>query len=486
MRRSAKPLAPLRRAKSPVAVALAGACVVWLPACESYTRRPLDVALTREHFAARDPSGLDARGFAERLARAEGAPLDGFDASDGLTLAEAEPVALVFNRELRVARLEADVSRAGAENAGRWEDPTLGVDVERILSGVADPWVVAGTVGLTIPVSGRLGVERARADAHYLAVLERLGASEWATRSAVREMWVEWSAQVIRAELAEELCQRIGRVASLAEGQEAAGVLSRIDERLLRVELGSAEAEAVLARGRLKELELQLRDLLGLTPDAPVRLVSSIRYEPRYARADDLLSLLEARNAELAALRAEYEVAEQSLRLEVRRQYPDVQIGPGVGIDQGDERVLLGVRLPVPLWNQNRLGVAQATSHREVARGRFESAYEQLVSRVAISRSRFESARAARELLESRVVPLADEQDAEVRRVAELGRVDPLLLLQTIRTQHDLRSRLVDARAAESIEAIRLDELIGPPSTTPSDASRVPAGSATPTEGGSR
>jgi hypothetical protein len=60
-------------------------------------------------------------------------------------------------------------------------------------------------------------------------------------------------------------------------------------------------------------------------------------------------------------------------------------------------------------------------------------------------------------------VPLADEQEADIRRVAALGRVDPLLLLESLKTQYAAKVRLVDARANESIGAVRLDELIGPP-----------------------
>ena len=80
------------------------------------------------------------------------------------------------------------------------------------------------------------------------------------------------------------------------------------------------------------------------------------------------------------------------------------------------------------------------------------------------------------------LVPLADEQDADVRRVAELGRVDPLLMLQAIKSQYDAKVRLVDARAAEATGGIRLDELIGPPTASPPFP--VPPASQSPPEGG--
>jgi outer membrane protein, heavy metal efflux system len=452
-----------RPARMLAALALAG---LW--GCQSYERRPLDLAMVREQWLSRSPADETARQFADRLALAEGHGAVGeFDPSDGLTLAEAEPVALVFNRELRLARLEANVVRATADHAGSWEDPVLGVDIERVVSGVAEPWTVLGSVGLTLPVSGRLAAERARAGAEYAAELRRIAAREWATRAALRELWIEWTAQEHRSRMVSRLVDRLRTVAELAGRQEQAGLMSRVDARVFAVELAGAEAERIAAAARARELELRLRDVMGLSPGAPVQLVGSLAYTPRQSDPTMWRGMMETGSAELDALREEYEAAEHSLRREVRGQYPDLTASPGYGTDEGERRVLLGLNLPIPLWNRNRAGIAEATAAREAARGRFESAYEALASKLAVAQVRFESGRAAREAVESRLVPLADEQDAEVRRVAELGRVDSLLLLQAIRSQHEAKVRLVDARAAEAVGAIRVDELLGPPALLP-------------------
>lgn len=448
-----------------------GALVLLMSGCRSYERCPLDIDAVREAWLARSPSDESARLYAERLALAEGDAAGVFDHIDGLTLAEAEPVALVFNRELRVARLESGVSRAGAEHAGQWEDPVAQVDIERIVSSVAEPWIVAGTIGLTIPLSGRLEVEKQRASAEYAAALQRLAAKEWAVRAALRELWIAWSAHSHLARLAEELVDRLRHVSDLADRQERAGVMSRIDARLFRVELARSEAEWIAARARARELQWQVRDLIGLAPDAPLGLVETLAFEGRRVNAGCSLDSLERGNLELAAVRAEYEVAEQTLRREVREQYPDLVIGPGYGTDEGTERVVLGLQLPIPLWNRNQQGVAEAEASRQLARGRFESTYERLASRLAIAWSLCESSRAVREAIETRVVPLADEQDIEVRRVAELGDVNPLLLLEAIKGRHGAKVRLVEARASEAIGSIRLDELIGPPGVASAEPS---------------
>jgi outer membrane protein, heavy metal efflux system len=454
--------------RAALAVLLA-ALTVAAGGCQSYERKPLDLETTRAAWLTRSPADPSIREFAAALDRAEsGTGLADFNPVDGLTLAEAEAVALVFNPDLRQARLEANVTRTTAAHAGLWQDPVLGVDLERIVSsaGGTNPWIVGSTIGITIPISGRLEAEKARAGAELAAQLDRVAAREWATRSALRELWVEWSAAQVLAEVAEELIARLRDVAALADRQEKAGSMTRVDARLFRVELAGREADLIATTARVKELELQLRALLGLASETPLTLVPTLTFAARTTNVDELRPLLESSNPELAAVRAEYEVSEQLLRTEVRKQYPDLTIGPGYGTDQGDNRVLLGVSLPIPLWNRNQQGVAQASAQREVARGRFETTYEQLSSKLAIALTRYESGKAQRALIESSVVPLADEQEAEVRRVASLGRVDPLLLLESLKTLYAAKVRLVEARAAESVGAARLDELIGPPSPT--------------------
>jgi outer membrane protein, heavy metal efflux system len=452
-----------------------------LTGCESYERKPLDLDATRTAWLSRSPEDPTVREFAAALDRADGgSQAEGFDPSNGLSLVEAEAVVLVFNPDLRQARLEANVTRATAAHAGLWQDPALGVDLERIVSGAggANPWVAGSTIGITIPISGRLEAEKARAGADLAAELDRVAAKEWATRSALRELWVEWSAARVRAEVTEELIARLRDVASLADRQEKSGSMTRIDARLFRVELAGREADLIAMAARVKELELQLRAMLGLAPETALTLVPSVTFAARTTSADELRPLLDSSNPELAAVRAEYEVAEQSLRTEVRKQYPDLTIGPGYGTDQGDNRVLLGLSLPIPLWNRNQQGVAQASAEREVARGRFETTYEHLASKLAIALTRFAAGKAQRAIVESSVVPLADEQEADVRRVAALGRVDPLLLLESLKTQYAAKVRLVDAKASESIGAVRLDELIGPaiPAAAPTGPSApVPA-----------
>ena len=104
--------------------------------CQKYSPHPLDLPAHREAWLARTPGAEPVRALAERLNTS--ATSNAFDPSDGVTLAEAEIVALVFNLDLRMARLRAGVARAVAEHAGVWSDPVFSLDALRITESAED------------------------------------------------------------------------------------------------------------------------------------------------------------------------------------------------------------------------------------------------------------------------------------------------------------------------------------------------------------
>ncbi len=134
-----------------------------------------------------------------------------------------------------------------------------------------------------------------------------------------------------------------------------------------------------------------------------------------------------------------------------------------MGTEDGDTRVLLGVSLPIPLWNRNQRGVAEAEALRETARVEYEFGVESLVSRLASSEVRAAAVAEQRRELEDTIVPLVDEQYSDIERIARAGDFNVLLTLEALVRRHETKIRLIDARLQESLAGAEIDELIGPP-----------------------
>ena len=186
-----------------------------------------------------------------------------FDLSDGLSPAEGEVLALFFNPDLRLARLDAGVALATFETAGLWEDPQFGFDGAEILSP-SGPFEYGLALSFTVPVSGRLGVEKDRAASAYEAELRRIVDVEWSTRAAVRSAWTSWATAVERLRLLREVIVQVERIAAITDRLESVGELTRVEARLLRAELVEKRAEVLRAELEEARARFTLLGLMGL------------------------------------------------------------------------------------------------------------------------------------------------------------------------------------------------------------------------------
>ena len=436
--------------------------ILALAGCQRYQPQPLDAAAHQSAWRERSPAHDDVRAFAQRLAESGGSSSQ-YDPADGLTLAEAELVALVFNPELRVERARVSVAQANATFAGQWEDPVFSLDLLRIVESVPEPWILGTSLGFTIPISGRLATEKSRAAFEQQAALFRAAEREWEMLSDLRSLWLEWSSARMQSEVAVESVQRLQRIAEMTNRLEEVGEIPRIESRLFSIEAVTQASEARALDARAEDLELKIKSVLGLRPEAAVMLEPLLAVEP----AEGSEELMTEANPTLAVARAEYEVAERTLEREIRKQYPDLVIGPAYENEDDQSRIGFSGSLPIPLLNRNQGGIAEAQAQREVARAEFEAKYEHLVHQLARAHREHELLMQARIELETTLIPLVEDQLRDAERMIELGELNSLIQLESVVRRADAKAKLIEARERESQAASRIRWLIGPAASPP-------------------
>ncbi len=429
--------------------------------CQSYEAKPLDMKAYAIRWEARDLAGETVFEFVNKLAALdEGAAV--FDPSDGLTLREADAVALCFNPQLRTARARAQVPLAGARTAGLWDDPSLEGGLLRILDSVDDPWVFEIGVPITIPLSGRLRAEKEAAWAEYGSAWRTVAVAEWQLLQDLRSRWQRWSAAQQRAEAVRDYVTRLGRVTEIADKLVKAGELKPTDARLFHIDRAQRRADLQQLDWSAKRQRIELMAMLGLVPEAPVDLLPALAAPaielPENERRPVLLG-----HPRMALVRADYEVAEKTLNTEIRKQYPDLTLGPVFESDAGQSRIGFGFGLfPIPIWNRNQRGIAEATAARDGARAEAEAAYQALTSELALGEARLAAGQAFRQSLMEDVTPLIDTQLEEMRKLIELGELDVLLLQQILQRSLTTKLRIVDAALEEALATTVLQSLLEP------------------------
>lgn len=459
---------------------LACGSALLMAGCASYRPTPIDPAVLAEVWQDLDQRGATEQVRAAVAASAAPSAVTGFDLADGIDLVEAEAAALFFNPAIRATRLQSGVPAAEARHARLWEDPELGIDGEYLLADVDDPLVLGGSIGITIPLSGRRGAAARLAAARLAASELAVWGAEWALLSELRQAWLELAGRRARIALLERAETELARLVGLAPHFRAAQAVTVVDERLLRIQQLRVRDARLQAQARVARQRLAILALIGLHPAQEWRLRATWEELPTFAPVDAAQVLAETLDhPQLRQVMAAYQVAERQLALEVRKQYPDLRFGLGGGSDEGEAVVLFGLGLvPIPLWNANRAAIAGARAERAVAGVEIEAALQELTHRFAAAGQAHQVAAARLALLEQELAPLVDQQVTDARRLTGLGQLDLFLLADALEQARQVRLELLDARLALSAAALAQQTLVGP--SIPMAVTGSAAGAAAP------
>lgn len=281
---------------------------------------------------------------------------------------------------LAAARQQVNVARAVLVGAGRFPNPTLDLGREQVFT--PDGPTEQNRLGLqaVLPLAGRLGLERARAEAGVAAAAARAEAAVFALESGFREIFMRaWGAEA-RSSVLEEAISAYERLEKVVAARHRAGEIAGYE--LMRVRLGRAAVESSWqdVRSEAARERARLAGELGAPIGGPLAAapIASVPAGPV------IVDLALARKPELLALAAERRAAEAALALGERLRWPDPELA--VGFKQTNEPTVrglgytAGLLLPLPMFThgQGERALAEAELARieaeaEAARSRLEA-----------------------------------------------------------------------------------------------------------------
>ncbi|MBL6720475.1 MAG: TolC family protein [Planctomycetes bacterium] len=284
--------------------------------------------------------------------------------------------------------------------------------------------------------------------------------AEWRVQREVRIAWVEWSACAAELAVEGELVTQLAGLSASADGLLDRGELSAPEAALFQLVLAEAAADLAALRGACEGARLRLLGELGLHPSAAVELVPldlTARMAPPVFETVD-----ERGHPRLQHLEARYEEAEQGLRLALARQLTDPLVGPMFESDGGQLRWGLTLGWTLPLFNGNQLGIAQARAARDRARTELEVEREALEVERASRRAELQGLLGQHEMLATGLLPAAERQLVEATRLAGLGELSSVALLECVERGRQARLARVAASRRQAHEEAHLTWAMGP------------------------
>lgn len=342
-----------------------------------------------------------------------------------------------------------------------------------------------GSIGFSIPLGGRL----ARQDELNDAIAEVARIDGLARH---RELYLSlrsrYTALVIaraRERMQESIAEGARQTVDAARQLVNAGAATAVDLALFELEHSRTIARQLQAEQETVAAESTLSEMIGVhaklfrnigedaLPNLPVKIPNE----------KDLRDLLVTHHPKLGRLRAKYEAAERSLRLEVAEQYPDFQFGPSYNAETGERRTVLGLTLglELPLFDRNQQAIAQATRRREEVRVQYEAAANRALAKLEGAYRFVEIAERRQRLLKEQIAPRAAASIRIARESLSAGSGDAIRFLDATRSQRAIRVEILEAELESRRAWASLEQAVGYllmtfPSETLGNAAKHPEG----------
>lgn len=406
------------------------------------------------------------------------------DQTNGMTADEAVAFALENNGEFAAARKEIEAARALVKQARLRPNPSVEFSRQEQIGGSDNDTMIAGNLPLELGGRRRTRINVAEAE---LSVREKeVTNRERLLAAEVRAKFGEALAQTLKLKLVEDLLETAVGGYRLVQARVAEGKTAPLEENMTLVEVNRLRSVRETEAGKTEIAFLELRNLLGMKPEEPIRLRGDFKdllapLPPVFEATEQALrerpDLLGVRAMETLAT-AQIEQARAAGRLDASASlgYGRNNFGfPVSGItDTGQLRPVqdvfhslrFGITLEIPVRNRNQGAIEAAVANLSAAERRREFAELTIRREVAAAFTRYQSAARAMEIFRVGVRDQANANLGVVRQTYELGARNLIDYFVEQRRFIELENEFIDAQLAvyqarvEILRATNAPELI--------------------------
>ncbi len=282
--------------------------------------------------------------------------------------------ALAENPEIQFYQAEIEAARGAQRQAGEWRNPELAGEIgakRAVGDGLDAAGIVwAASVQQTFDWPGRASLRKSIANRQVKLADQGLDQFRASLAAAVRQKAFALLAAQKKQQAAAAVAARGAELVATLVQREPAGVTPLLETRAVEASVLALKRRETEAAKEALSTRLALNQLRGRMLAEPVTIAETKLPLPPLPPVAELLKLSGTHNFELRQRETELEQQGFQVRLARNEVWPSITAGPVVEQENAGEqetRATLAVSLPLPLWNQNRGGVAIAKAREQQA-----------------------------------------------------------------------------------------------------------------------
>ena len=244
------------------------------------------------------------------------------------------------------------------------------------------------TFDLPLETAGKRAKRMAEAKDVSQSAWWSLITTAWQIRSGVRAGLLNFTVAGHRDALLRKQLAAQEQTEKLLQQRFDVGEISRPDLATAQIALNKTRLDASDAQTQFANARSQLAQALGVGTAALDGLNLAFDFS---VRAPQELTSTEARRiallgrSDIRGTLADYAAAQDDLRLQIAKQYPDLHLGPGYAWNSGnagDNEWSLGLTLELPILDQNQGPIAEAKARRELAAAQFAALQAKVIGEI--------------------------------------------------------------------------------------------------------
>lgn len=382
-----------------------------------------------------------------------------------LTLDAALQTALRQNPLLRAAEAEVDASRGALDQAGARPNPTLGIDQEDTRR---DTRTTTLLLSQPLELGGKRSARIALAHSARELALADLASRQADVRAGTIQAFFEALIAEERVKVAEQSVEIAASGTTAAARRVTAGKVSPTEETRARVAEASARIELRQAQADRQAAQRALGLAIGAVDGTSPPLDGRPESLPQPPDAPSLAERV-AQSPALRRAQAEVQSAQAAYELERARRMPDLTVSVGAkrAAETGRNQPMIGLSIPLPLFDSNTGAQLEALRKRDAAQALAEAEEQRLRAEVLQTLDQLQARASEAQALKQEVLPAAQSVHDATRRGFELGKFSFLDVLDAQRTLLQARTQYFGALAQVHRAAAELERRLGTPNDRP-------------------
>ena len=385
-----------------------------------------------------------------------GAP---FANASTLTLDEALQTAFARNPDLAAAQWEIGIAEGDRQQAGlipnpevSWEAEDTRRDSRTTTVMLSQPIELGGKRGARIDVASR---------AQDAAGIE-LQRKRNALRADVIQAFTSAQTAQQRLQLSRQSLQLAEHGLRVALGRIEAGKSSPVEGTRAQVQRSEVRLELSRAERDQANAYQQLAQVMGAPIPTSTTVQTATQSMPAVPPPTRLLERLNE-TAELRLATLQIDQREASLGLEKAQRIPDLTVSIGSQYSELErERVnVVGLSMPIPLFNRNQGNVLAAARRTDQARDLRNATELRLRSEIQTTLEQWQTANGEVQAFNQTILPAAQRAVDSATRGFEMGKFGFLDVLDAQRTLISARTQYLQAVAEATDARVRIERIFG-------------------------